>query len=194
LQNELNENKTNNSNLQKEIDSYKKENDSYKKDIDANKKEIDDLKKEIESLNTILGDWTKYDETERQSQIEIAKHKDDISKLQKDIDGLGKDKERLQSEINDAKSQIEKLKGEAFALAGTPKNYPAGHLYAGTDFVIGRYRIYGGSSNFVVYSSSGRLRVNIILGGRYGVDEYIYDFDDGDKIEASSSFTMVMVQ
>ena len=91
-------------------------------------------------------------------------------------------------------SEIEQLNGEAIKIKGTPKTYPAGHLTAGTDIPVGRYKIYGGNSNFIVYSSAGKLEVNIILGESFGVNEYIYTFKSGDKIEANSSFKLVEVE
>ena len=64
---------------------------------------------------------------------------------------------------------------------------------AGEDFEVGRYKIYGGSSNFIVYSRYGDLEVNTILGD-WGVEEYVYTFNNGDEIEAHSSFKMQPIQ
>ncbi len=150
------------------------------KEIDRYTKTNKNLEEKISSLNEqikILG------RNDKQAEI-----KQTIDNLKKEQNSLQNQKEQLENEVNTLKSDIIKLKGE-------PKTYPAGHLTAGTDISTGKYKIYGGSSNFVVYSSYGDLKVNIILGTGYlSVSEYIYTFSTGDKIEASSSFKLVAVE
>lgn len=138
------------------------------------------LEEKISSLNEQIKLLGKNDK-----QAEI---KQTIDNLKKEEDSLKNQKQQLENEVNVLKSDIIKLKGE-------PKTYPAGHLTAGIDIPIGKYKIYGGSSNFVVYSAYGDLNVNIILGSGYSsVNEYIYTFSTGDKIEASSSFKLVAIE
>ncbi len=122
-----------------------------------------------------------------ESQSELAELQIKKDELSSEISSLEDKKQTLNSEI-------EHLNGEVIKLKGEPRTYPAGHLTAGTDIPTGKYKIYGGSSNFVVYSSYGDLEVNIVLGGNYGIDEYIYTFKTGDKIEARSSFKLVAVE
>lgn len=101
----------------------------------------------------------------------------------------------LNNEISTLTTQRDSLKSEVSQLEGTPQNYSAGYYTAGTNFPTGRYKIYNGNSNFVVRSSYGDLKVNIILGdSSYHVTEYIYDFSTGDQIEADSSFTIIKIQ
>ncbi|MBQ3408946.1 MAG: hypothetical protein IJH12_07075 [Clostridia bacterium] len=131
--------------------------------------------------------------------------------LQKKYDGLENNykevtQEKYQSELtskiseleknkSNLETQVDKLSKDVITLKGAEKSYPAGYLTAGTDFEVGRYKIYGGSSNFIVHSSSGSLRVNIILGhGSYDVSEYLYTFKLGDEIDARSSFKMVPIE
>lgn len=132
-----------------------------------------------------------------------------ISTLQKDeeqekinnkIQELKSEQEELEEDIKDKKSEksslekeLDKLNGDIVTAKGKAKTYPAGQLVAGEDFEVGRYKIYGGSSNFIVYSRFGELEVNTILGD-WGVDEYVYTFNDGDEIEAHSSFKMQPIQ
>lgn len=134
--------------------------------------EISDKEKEIRELQ----------QEDRQKEIQ-----NNIKTLENKQEELTKEKETLESQIASLKQDVIKIKGE-------PKTYPAGQLTAGVDVPIGKYKIYGGKSNFQVYSSSGRLQVNIILGGSYGVDEYIYTFKTDDKIEASSSFKLIEIE
>ena len=110
-----------------------------------------------------------------------------INTLENKVKDLISQKEKLEKDIENLKSDVIKIKGE-------PKQYPAGQLTAGTDVPTGKYKIYGGNSNFVVYSSYGKLKVNVILGTSIGVDEYIYTFETGDKIKAESSFKLVAVE
>ena len=142
---------------------------------------------------------TKNNETEEKNREQEAKIKE-LSQSEKQeelnntIKGLEGKVEALTTEKQTLETEIENLKGDVIKIKGEPKTYPAGHLTAGTDVPIGKYKIYGGNSNFVVYSAYGSLQVNIILGSSYGVDEYIYTFKNGDKIEASSSFKLVEVE
>lgn len=100
----------------------------------------------------------------------------------------------LENEVASLQGQLEALNADAIRIKGEARQFPAGYLYAGQDFDAGRYKVYGGSSNFIVYSSGGTLRVNIILGGAYGVEEYIYTFASGDEVQAGSAFSMVPVE
>lgn len=120
---------------------------------------------------------------------------------QKKVEELQSKQEELNSSISSLESkkeslntEIDKLSGEVIKIKGQPKTYPAGHLTVGTDVPSGKYKIYDGKSNFVVYSLYGDLEVNIILGGNYGVQEYIYTFKTGDKIEAGSPFKLIEIQ
>lgn len=146
-----------------------------------------EIEEKYDELKTITADFIGLSEEQRVIAIEAAKKEDELAVLESKKAELEGQAEGLQQTIDGLNADIIRIKGEA-------KTFPAGHLNAGTDFELGRYKIYGGSSNFVVYSSSNRLQVNIILGGRYGVEEYIYTFSSGDQIKASSSFKMVPVE
>ena len=157
---------------------------------DALQAEYDDLQAEYEQYKEDTADYLAMTDTEKAAQQELVQHQDEIDALTDEKETLENEISALQNEITGLEEEIEELEGDAITAAGQPKKYPAGYLYAGTDFPTGRYRIYDGSSNFVVYDAAGRLRVNIILGGRYGVDEYIYTFSIGDEIQADSSFKL----
>ncbi len=101
----------------------------------------------------------------------------------------------LNSEISNLTAQRDSLQSEVTQLDGQPQNYSAGYYTAGTNFPTGRYKIYNGSSNFIVYSMYDKLKVNIILGDdSYDTQEYIYEFETGDEIQADSSFSIVKVK
>lgn len=158
--------------LQKTHEENNREHTILLKDYENVQKENKKYSAEIEELK----------QTEKQNEINNK-----TKELEETKNTLEKEKQSLESQITSLKEEVIKVKGEA-------KTYPAGYLTAGEDLPTGKYKIYGGSSNFVVYSSSGSLKVNIILGGRYGVDEYIYTFKFGDEVRAESSFKLVAVE
>lgn len=137
---------------------------------------------------------------EMNNKISELQRDEEKKKINDEIDKLKKEQEELQEELQDKKSEksslekeLKKLNGDILIAKGKAKSYPAGQLVAGEDFDTGRYKIYGGSSNFVVYSRFGDLEVNTILGD-WGVEEYIYTFNEGDEIEAQSSFKMQPIE
>lgn len=159
-------------NLQKE---YKESNEKYSTLINN----YETLKKENTKFDAEIKELS---QTEKQNEIN-----EKINKLEGTNKKLEEEKQKLEEEIASLKEDAIKIKGE-------PKTYPAGYFTAGEDLPVGRYKIYGGSSNFVVHSSRGDLKVNIILGGRYGVDEYIYAFKTGDEIQSESSFKLIEIE
>lgn len=170
--------------------SYKKLSEDYD-NSQANYKELNTKYTNLASAKKTLSDKynslnSKYDELNNKYQ-ETTQEKYQ-TELKSKINELETNKSNLET-------QVEKLNKDIITLKGTEKTYPAGFLTAGKDFEPGRYKIYGGSSNFFVYSSSGSLRVNIILGnGSYRVSEYLYTFQSGEHIEANSSFKMVPIE
>lgn len=150
------------------------------------KKEVEEKSKRIEELNK--------EEEQKKIQEKIEKLNSTKEDKESEINTLEESKKQKQSEIDKLNSQINNLKSDIIKIKGQEKLYPAGYLVAGKDFEIGRYKIYGGSSNFFVRTITGNLKVNIILGGEYGVNEYIYEFSKGDEIEANSSFKMVLIE
>ena len=157
--------------------------DEHQKVVD----ELASIKAEYESYKVETQDWKQYTDIQKQGAMEVAKRENDIMILDAK-------KVSLEKQISDAKAQLDKLNGDIIKATGSAKTYPAGYLTAGQDFPVGRYKIYGGSSNFIVYSSYGDLMVNIILGRQFGVSEYIYRFSSGDEVQSGSSFKMIPVQ
>ena len=116
--------------------------------IDVATKEMNKDKQEV----WILENSTAYNE--EQNKLKEIQNKQ--SELSSEVSSLENKKQTLNTEIQQLNSDVTKIKGE-------PKKYPAGQLTAGTDIPTGKYKIYGGNSNFIVYSSSGKLEVNIVL-------------------------------
>ena len=148
--------------------------------VNVETKKIDQNSQE----NWILEGSTVYN-TEQEKIKEMQTKQNEINT---EISSLESKKQTLNTEIQELNSEVTKIKGQ-------PKTYPAGQLTVGVDVTAGKYKIYGGSSNFIVCSKLGELEVNIILGnGNYGVNEYIYTFKEGDIIKANSSFKLVTVK
>lgn len=163
-------------------------------------KEYEDLKSKYESSqnqcrslrNELNSTITKYSESVKQEKQEEINEK--IKLLESKQKELETKKGELEKQKKDLENQIKTLQSDVIKIKGQPKTYPAGQLTAGTDIPTGKYKIYGGNSNFIVRSVYGDLKVNIILGGSYGVEEYIYTFQNGDKVEARSTFKLVEVK
>lgn len=133
-------------------------------------------------------------------KISILQKDEEQEKINRKIEELKNEQEKLENDIKNKESEksslekeLKKLNGDIITAKGKAKSYPAGQLIAGEDFEVGRYKIYGGSSNFIVYSRFGDLEVNTILGD-WGVDEYVYTFNEGDEVEAHSSFKMQPIE
>ena len=157
--------------------------------------DYDELNTQYIGVKTEADYWLALTDSQRDTVKELINIDSSISDLQSEKSDVEADIKDLQDSIEDLKADKKKLESDIIQISGKSKKYPAGYLTAGKDFEIGRYKIYGGSSNFVVYSSSGALMVNIILGNdSYSVSEYIYEFSYGDKVEASSAFKMVPVE
>lgn len=135
--------------------------------------------------------------TEKISELQKEEEQEEINNK---IEELKQEQEQLEKSIadkNDEKQNLEKeldkLNGDIIVVKGETRSYPAGKLVAGKDFDTGRYKIFGGNANFIVYSRYGELRVNTIL-GEYGVEEYVYTFENGDEVDAHSAFQMQPIE
>lgn len=190
VESELSAQQTENTSLQTETNDLKSKYERLKSEKDKIQADYDEILSNFE-------DWKTLTDNEKAARIEMSKHNDEIAKLKSDAKIKQNEIAELEADIEKLKSDIEKYEGELIKAKGSPISLPAGYLTAGTDFDVGRYKVYGGSSNFVVYDSRGDLRVNIILSpydDGFGVTEYIYKFSLGDTVEARSAFKMVPVE
>lgn len=131
---------------------------------------------------------------ELNGQIKTLGRQAEQEKLNKSIKELEEKNAELTDEKKLLESKIKTLKEDIIKEKGKAKTYPAGHLSVSTDIPTGKYKIYDGKGNFVVHSANGSLEVNIILGGTYGIKEYIYTFKEGDKVETNASFKLISVE
>lgn len=132
----------------------------------------------------------------KSQDVKIAANRVKIDRLEKYdslLDDLKK-KVRVQSDVHDnltssirgKQSELDSLTSKVQTAKSAPVNLPAGRFTVGSDIRSGRYTVYG-SSNFVVRDATGDIKVNTILGdSTLGVDQYVCDLEDGDRIEAES--------
>jgi peptidoglycan hydrolase CwlO-like protein len=168
--------------------------------INERKKELSNLhehhKKQVAQLEEKLTDKkTQVDEA-----LELVEKRDDIaseiSTLTSTITSKKAEITNLDSVIAGKKEELATIEGGIKEKKEAPKVLSAGQFLVGKDIPAGRYKAVanGGSGNFVVYSSSGALSVNTILGGRIGESEYVFYAQDGDLMELSTSVKFIGVE
>ena len=172
--------------VKNDLTSSSLENETLRGDYDALHGEMAALQSIYNDFRLEAAGFLALNEIERLSAIEVARRESELSELDLQITTLN-------GEIEALRTQIAELQADAIRIAGESRRFPAGFLYIGTDIDAGRYKIYGGTRNFFV-ERNNRYVVNIILGGRLGVDEYIFTFRDGDVIEARSAFRLVHIE
>ncbi|MEI7577232.1 MAG: hypothetical protein WCK51_10080 [Armatimonadota bacterium] len=114
----------------------------------------------------------------------VEKARNDLAtaeKLKKEADQQMVNKK---SELSEKQREWNRLTQKIERKLAEPTELPAGRFTVGSDIQGGRYRVTG-SSNFVVRTSDGDLKVNTILGDS-GNDSYVCRLDDGDEIQAES--------
>ena len=145
---------------------------------------------ELQSKNSEITDNYK---TLQDSYSELYK-KSNTPEYKKAMENASKLTE-LQSQVDDAQSKLNSLNGQVAQASGNPLSFSAGVFYCGTDFPPGRYKIYGGTSNFSAYDSSGSIIINIILGtNKYSVSEYVYTFAKAQTIKSESAFKIQLIK
>lgn len=162
---------------------------SLNQDYTDRKAELDRLGNEILSRKNLLDNMNYYN--------------DNAEALSKSLSEKTQKKDELDMEILDRQKRVDSLKSEIELLENTirvkqeePTEIPAGEytVYPEGSVRPGRYSVTG-SSNFVVRSSSGDLKVNTILGdGSWGVDQYVCNLGSGDTIKASSRCILTPVE
>lgn len=161
----------------KKMSELRKQNIELNEDYEYYKEKYNDTKSKYKAiLNS--EDYKIFLESENKQDI-ISSLNTEISNLEIEIDALN--------------AKITELDGVYSKKLSEPISFSAGQYECGINFEPGRYRIYGGSSNFFV---NGGLDVNIILGNDLSwgqVPEYIYNFRRGDEVESRSPFKMQLI-
>ncbi len=129
----------------------------------------------------------------REAMAVFAELSEEEARNRLEEERLGAEVARLNAEVAERQAELERLQNLIVRTGEEPIRVGAGNWYVGQDIPAGRYQVSNGSSNFFV-RRGGRSVVNIILGGRHGVDTYVFTFQTGDVIEARSAFTLTPIQ
>ncbi|EQB35059.1 hypothetical protein M948_18345 [Virgibacillus sp. CM-4] len=162
---------------------------------------INKLEGKLEETESKLQDEEKR-LSERQSEVdETLALVDDRDTIKSEIDNLDTELSDKKAELDDMNSNIESkeeeletLEGDIVKATDKPIELSAGQWVVGTDIPAARYKA-SGSSNFFVYSSSGAVMVNTILGdSSVGDGDYVFFAEEGDIIESSAAATLTPVE
>lgn len=148
--------------------------------------------------------WAEKDDYEKKLTLDVysrfafivndeKKQEEKLHELEGKVQMAEKDRDALLDEIRTLEEDKAKLDGDIAKKNGEIVSMQAGEHTAGSDFDEGRYIIGNGDGHFAVRNSAGVVQVSTILGSR-GVETYTYEFKSGDKVKASSPFTLTPVE
>lgn len=156
--------------------------------------EYTQLKKEKDGLEQDLKDASSTLSQASEIEAVLSEKQDAIGEKDAQIAAKESELEKLDGNISAKQEELEKLDGEVVKAKGNPLSMPSGDYTVGTDIPAGRYRA-SGSSNFVVYSRIGRLKVNTILGdSAVGDGDYVCTLETGDSVNTRSKLTLTPVE
>jgi predicted RNase H-like nuclease (RuvC/YqgF family) len=162
-------------------------NQELKKKQEALKAEDNRLNQRKEEVDQILSLLDKQDELNKE-----------IDTKAKELDTKKTELNKLNSDIKAKQSELEQLTNVVKKKQEEPKTLPAGEFIVGKDIPEGRYKAVpvGRGSNFVVYSASGALKVNTILGNHSGLGspEYVFFAKSGDIIKNEAPAKLIPVE
>lgn len=181
--------------IEKEIATKESELAAIITEIEAKEDELEATNsKNDDVLDEIKENQAKFDEA-----MEISeKKKDLLAEIKKAEGQLSSKKEELSSldsQISSKNDDLAKVDQLIKEKEEEPVQLSAGTFIVGQDFPPGRYKAQpvGRGSNFAVYSDTGDLEVNTILGSN-GEAEYIFYAFDGYVIESRSTASLTPVE
>ncbi|PLR99583.1 hypothetical protein [Bacillus sp. T33-2] len=176
--------------------------DELVKEIRAKEKEVDETKQKIADVEFELKE-IEEEFNAKQAEFEEAKKvvenkqsiENDIAKLNSDLETKKGEIAAIDANIKAKNDELASITGQIQEKKDAPKQLPAGNFTVGKDIPAGRYKVVpvGQGSNFIVYSGSGRLKVNTILGS-FGVGEYVFDAAEGDNIQTEAPAKFIAVE
>ena len=154
--------------------------------IEATSNELKSIEEKIELDKNIINEVNDYKANKEDKEAELSELDTTLENRKGEIADLDRQISEKNSELNTLKAIITKTGEE-------PKVLPAGQFTVGYDLPQGRYDVTG-SSNFVVRTPSGNLKVNTILGGRYGNENYVCNLNIGDTLDLHSKCTFTPIK
>jgi peptidoglycan hydrolase CwlO-like protein len=172
-----------------ELTSKNKTLDGLEKDLFTKTEELTSAEKQVDEKRDIIEEATAI-VNDKENKL------NEIKELQSQISSKEAELNQLNSDIKTKETKLASVTGQIQEKEDAPKTLSAGNFMVGNDLPASRYKAVpaGGSGNFVVYSSGGNLKVNTILGGKYGEPEYIFYAEEGDMIELSTSAKFIPVE
>lgn len=134
--------------------------------------------------------------TEAKKLIEEKKSlENEIVSLSTNKEALNKDTEELNTSISDSEKKLKQLEEGIVVKEAEPRTLIAGNFVVDQDIDSGRYKVYP-TDKF-----EGDLIVNDYATSVYfskddsfGVEEYVLNLEDGDKISASIPLTLAPIE
>ncbi|RFU68404.1 hypothetical protein [Bacillus sp. V59.32b] len=156
---------------------------------EVSQEEADQLNEDIEAKETELSEIeTKVKDNQEAYDAAMA-IVNDKENAEKELTDLNSAVDSKKGEITDLNNDIKAKEKELALLTGkvqqkkeAPKSLSAGKFTVGTDIPAGRYKVTsnGGSGNFFINEG---MDANVIIGGGFGLKEYITHLNDGDAID-----------
>lgn len=171
---------------------YQSKIDSQTLKLDAQYKEaydkLESTKKELKNNEQALKEVEEYKKNEKELNNKLASVNQEITTKSGELQGLTTQVEQKQAELD-------KLNGDIIQAKGQPISLSAGQFIVGKDIPAGRYNV-SGSSNFIVHSgTTGRSKVNTILGDSWvGDGDYVCTLDVGDEIDNHARATLTPIE
>lgn len=174
----------------------KYDNSTVNSEFEATKSNIavyTDAQAEYEAHNSKKEDLAASKTSKQQTLNSLNDFEAHQNERNTEIQGLLAQSSELETQVAEKQTRLDTLNAQITEEKNKPVVLPAGYYTVGTHIDAGRY-VVTGKSNFVVYSSSGSLLVNTILGGgSWGVDSYTCNLSNGDIIEASGKDTYTRI-
>lgn len=163
--------------------------DDIEKQIAIKNKEYEGIESEIESMKEEIDAAKEIMEKRDSLETEIKSLDIEIRTEQTKLDDLS-------AKVTAKQTELEKIENVVASKGEEPIKLSPGQYIVGADFPAGRYiaKPNGGNGNFVVYSDSGSLEVNTILGGTYGEASYTFFTMDGYLLENTSPVILEAVE
>lgn len=149
---------------------------------------LEETKTELKENENLLDDLKDYEKNRKELN-------ENLKTKTAELETKNKDLESINTQISQKQVELDKLNGDIIQAKGQPITLPAGQFVVGNDVPAGRYNV-SGSSNFIVHSgTTGRSKVNTILGNGYvGSGDYVCTLDTGDEIDNHARATLTPIQ
>lgn len=180
---ELKEDKVDYETLQDKLDDLRSAIQAKEQELEDEDSKLQKKETEVNELLALLEDIDTLTEEKEETSADVDDAKEDLENINADLKTATKDLEKLEKTITKKKED--------------PTQLLSGVYIVGEDVEPGRYQAtnVGSGSNFFVYSDSGSVKVNTILGdSSVGSGDYVFFANDGDLIETNAEVKLIPVE